>query len=171
MRIALVALTLALLSAPPTQAQMVSGAATNADPSADPPSASSPAEPDPPEQPEVRFAAIPKQAIIAEFETTLRADKFRLVEADDFHAVFEKNAGLGASLLVGSRYDPQAIYRVTITMLTVGDTTRLEGRQFVVGNAHSAFEHRIELDQKKHRRAMQSLLERVRDQIASNPPR
>jgi hypothetical protein len=115
-----------------------------------------------PDQPQVTILGASRSSVASAVTDEMLQQKFTLVRSTDYEMIFEKKGGLLESLLAGSRYDAQPVYRVAFNFISGEKEIRILGTQSLVTNPGSGFERQNVLDAKKHRKGMQALLESIR---------
>ena len=121
--------------------------------------------------PEVTIPGVDRKQVVSELTSYMLANKYRVAKMEDYTAQFEQDGSMMTNLLVGSRYDPRTVYRVTFTMLdapTGGVRVIADGA--LIGNPGSAFEKRYDMNSGKPGENMRTYLASLRSKLAPGAP-
>ena len=90
--------------------------------------------------PEVTVPNVSIDKIKSAFASSLADDQWEVLGIDSFSMVCEKDAGMGASIFFGSRFNPTVKARIRLTFLQIDDGVRVLYRGYLVSNPGSRFE-------------------------------
>jgi hypothetical protein len=113
-------------------------------------------------RPEVIIAGTTKKAVVDALANQMIARGYSVGQIDDYHAQFEKPGGFWLDLLLGSRFNSSAIWRVSYTLLDTQEGVRVMAEMGGVTNPGSGFEKVTEIKGGKNAAAIQSILDVVR---------
>src|SRR5436309_1756625 len=91
-------------------------------------------------RPEVTIPNVSRKQVVDATTNHFVDQGFSVKAVDDYKMVFEKDGGFWLSMLAGSKFNSNAIWRVALTTLTAGDGIRIVSDVGAVTNPGSGFE-------------------------------
>ena len=120
--------------------------------------------PDP--MPQVTIPGTTRPQVINAVSASMANSGFRIAKADEYRATFEKPGGLLENILAGSRFAPQTVWRVTLTMYDTADGVNATASSDLVTNPGTAFESLNPIGGKRNLE-LTTILESVKQQLAT----